>query len=201
MTENWLDTDEVDDVAGSLREAVRSVRAAQTDPQAWKWVALALHSALQGACICHLTTSATPIGVVTKSNEREWLAYFEQSRIDRRLKQPKTCLMNLPDLLKEIRKPYSAGDRRNTEGINLDDAELAWLDRFHKKVRNQFIHFAPMGWSIELSGIPRISILVTRIIEDILLIGYGFRHQELSKQKDMQDALKILASLNWPIQP
>src|SRR6478672_10453369 len=99
----WLRTDEADDVAGSVRHAICSVRLAADDPQAWKWVALALHSSLQGACVCHLTTTAPPLGAVTQRNATEWLAYHEERRINSDAKPPRTRLMELPELLKAAR--------------------------------------------------------------------------------------------------
>jgi hypothetical protein len=71
--ETWIRTDEAEDVAGSLRHALHAATLVNADPQAWKWVALALHSGLQGACVCHLTTTAAPVGAVAERNAGEWL--------------------------------------------------------------------------------------------------------------------------------
>ena len=184
-TELWVRTDEAEDVAASIRHALRSLSVVEADDQEWKWVALALHSALQGACVCHLVTTASPMGAVTERNAKEWSGYFEASRIDPNLDAPDTYLMTLPDLLKAIRKPRSAGDSSNAEGVSLSDVEFEWLKRFHDTIRNQFIHFAPMGWSIEVSGIPNVGALVARIIREILYIGWAFRNQDF----DWKDAL------------
>ena len=178
-TELWIRTDETEDVAASLRHALKSLSFVEADDQAWKWVALALHSALQGACVCHLVTTASPVGAVTERNAKEWLDYFEASRIDPKLVSPQTYLMTLPDLLKTVRKPRSAGDASNPEGVTLTDSELEWLKHFHDVIRNQFIHFEPLGWSIEVSGIPKVGVLIARIIREILDMGWAFRHQEL----------------------
>ncbi len=198
MAGNWIETDEAEDVAGSIRHVICSAQLADEDCQAWKWVAMALHSALQGACVCHLTTTATPVGAVTKRNAGQWLAYFEDRRTDPAAKRPKTQLMGLPDLLKAVRKPHSAGDRSNVNGIVITDSELSWLRRFHEDIRNQFVHFEPMGWSIEVSGLPEIATLVARIIGEMLHIGYAFRHQDLAQREKMQRSLRALASLDWP---
>jgi hypothetical protein len=159
---------------------------------------MALHSALQGACVCHLTTTAAPVGAVTRRNTGEWLAYFENSRTNPNTKPPKTHLMGLPDLLTAVRKPYSAGDRSNAAGVAITESELCWLRRFHKDIRNQFVHFEPMGWSIEVSGIPEIAKLVARIIEEIFRIGWAFRHQDFAQREGMQRSLHTLALIEWP---
>lgn len=196
--ETWIRTDEAEDVAGSLRHALHAATLVDTDPQAWKWVALALHSALQGACVCHLTTTAAPVGAVTERNAGEWLTYFEVSRNDPSAVAPKTHLMALPDLLKTVRKPHSAGDRSNDDGIAITDAEFAWLTRLHHTVRNQFVHFAPMGWSIEVSGMPAAAALVARIIGDIAVIGWAFRYQDKLWRQAFADDLAALSRPDWP---
>lgn len=197
MPEYWISTDEASDVAGSIRHILRVGEFTDVDPQSWKWLALALHSALQGACVCHLTTSFTPIGAVTQRNATAWLAFHEERRTNPAAKPPKTDLMSLPDLLKAARKPHSAGDQSNAVGVQLSDAEFNWLRRFHNDIRNQFVHFAPMGWSIDVSGIPELAKLVARIIEEILSIGYAFRHQDSEWRLEMQRALQILATDDW----
>jgi len=123
--ELWIDTDEAEDVAGSIRHVERCMSLVSQDEQTWKWISLALHSAIQGACICHLVTMAAPIGVVTEKNAGKGLKYFEESRNNPHVEPPETYIMPLPDLLKSVRKPFSAGDRSNAKGIQINDQELA----------------------------------------------------------------------------
>lgn len=189
----WLDTDEAEDVAASIRHALRAWQFISTDVQAWKWVALALHSALQGACVCHVVTTAVPVGAVTKKNAGEWLAYFEVSRSDPEARPPKTFLLALPDLLKRVRKPHSAGDRSNGAGVTILDSELRWLCHFHEEIRNQFSHFEPRGWSIEVSGIPNLAKLIARIIGDILDLGWAFRHKDEDWKIALSESLSALS--------
>lgn len=199
MAESWIRTDESDDVAGSIRHVLLVSRFVKEDPLAWKWILLALHSALQGACVCHLTTTFTPVGAVTEKNAFEWLQYIDASRTNPNAKPPKTYLMALPDLLKAVRKPNSAGDRSNSVGIEISDAELRWLHRFHNDVRNQFVHFEPRGWSLEISGVPELAKLITRIIEEILGVGWAFRYQKPQNRETMLRNLREIALIEWAI--
>jgi hypothetical protein len=195
--EYYVRTDEAEDVAASLRHVLACRQLTSSDPHAWKWVVLALHSALQGACVCHLVTTASPVGAVTEKNAGEWLRFIEASRTDPDAKRPRTSLLPLSDLLKRIRKPYSAGDRSNTDGIPISDAELNWLLRFHNDLRNQFVHFEPMGWSLEVSGIPDLARLIARILGDILNLGWAFRHQNDEWREDVRTSLHALSSSEW----
>ena len=177
---SWLQTDEAEDVAGSIRHCIASLQLAASDEQAFKWVLLSLHSALQGACVCHLATTFPPIGVATRANEAEWLKWAEDSRATPDLPQPKTYVAKLPELLKRIRRPHSAGDRSNATGIGLSDTDLQWWTRIHGAIRNQFTHFAPRSWSIELSGISGLVFLTTRLISEMCDASWAFRHQDES---------------------
>lgn len=188
----WVRIDEAEDVSASVRHALRCFQLISDDEQAWKWVALALHSALQGACVCHLVTTASPVGAVTERNSREWLDYFERLD-DPNVRPPKTYLRPLPDLLNAIREPLSAGDRSNSVGVHLTDQELAWLRRFHDQVRNQFVHFEPMGWSLEVSGVPQLAKLIARLIEEMLDVGWAFRHRGNDWRLALRADLALLA--------
>lgn len=196
MTEQWVKTDEAEDVAGSIRHALRVATFLQEDPQAWKWVMLALHSALQGACVCHLTTTAAPVGALTKQNTVEWLKFLEQR--DPEAQAPKTYLMGLPDMLKAVRKPHSAGDCSNDTGILISDVELTWLRDLHGEVRNQFVHFEPMGWSIEVSGVPEFARTVARILSEMLDMGWAFRHLSALGRAAFSRNLTELTEIEWP---
>ncbi|WP_234791118.1 hypothetical protein [Agrobacterium rubi] len=191
--------DEAEDVAGSIRHVLRAATFVNDDPLTWKWVVLTLHSALQGACVCHLTTTTAPVGAVTERNASEWLTYFEASPTNPNLRPPKTHLKGLPDLLLAVRSSNSACDNSYTAGVEISESELNWLGHFHKNMRNQFVHFEPMGWSIEVSGIPEIAKVVARIIGEILQIKWASRHQDTVQREEMQRNLRVLASIEWPV--
>ena len=192
----YVTTNETEDVAGSIRHALRCAEMVSEDPQAWKWGILALHSALQGACICHLTTTA---GLGAVQNKEEWLSYLNTPDEEKDKKRPETRLMALPDLLKAVRKQGSSGGSSNGEAISINDNELTWLQRIHKEIRNQFIHFEPMGWRIEVSGIPSLAQLTARIIKDIHGRGWAFRHLDPVKKEIMILDLERLAKSTWSI--
>jgi hypothetical protein len=182
-------------VAGSVRHCIASYSLVENDEQAWKWVALSLHSALQGACVCHVVTTFVPVGAVTSKNAGEWIAYMESARSDSEAKPPSIKLLNLPDLLKKVRKPRSAGNAGNSDGGPITDSEMHWLRRFHEQIRNEFTHFSPKGWSIEISGIPALTELIVRIISSIDEIGWAFRHENEAWRSELRSDLRTLANL------
>jgi hypothetical protein len=132
-----------------------------------------------------LTKTAAPLGAVTNSNAKEWINYFDESRVSQNIKSPDTKLMNLPDLLKAVRKCGSAGGSTISNLVEMSDIELVWLSRIHFEIRNQFVHFAPQAWSIGISGGPQIGRIIARIIKDIHDCGWAFRHLNQSKKDAM----------------
>lgn len=192
---NWLETDAAKDVVGSVRHALRCAQSAQEDAQEYKWLLLALHSALQGGCVCHLTTIAEPIGAVGAKNAEEWLRYYNGAGTNPVARPPRTQLMNLPDLLKTVRLSNSSQAYRG-EPIEISDEELEWLIRFHRDFRNQFTHFEPRGWVIDLSGVTALARLIARIVTDILDRGWAFRHLDVKDSESLRGALLQLASIS-----
>lgn len=151
---------------------------------------------LQGACVCHLTTTFSPVGAVTDRNAAEWLEWYERSRSDPEARPPKAHLMDLPALLKEIRKPGAQGGGEHFAEIALADKELDWLRRFHTELRNQFVHFSPQGWSIEISGLPGLAAVAARIIAAVLDAGWGFRHKDLAWRTMLRSDLSEMSDIS-----
>ena len=195
MDDQMLRTDEAEDVAGSIRHALLSLSNTDHDPQSWKWALLALHSALQGACVCHLITTATPIGVVSEKDAAKWVAFFHAFRNDSRTREPNTHVMALPELLAAIRVPKSAGDRSNVSGVQLREEEFQFLEYIHTEIRNEFVHFKPLGWSIEVSGITDLAKLVARIVREIEGFGWAFRHKDAAWRNALLVDLKKLEGI------
>ena len=54
----YVEIDECQDVLVSLDHCVICLGLVEPSPGAWKWVILPLHSALQGAMVCHLSGTA-----------------------------------------------------------------------------------------------------------------------------------------------
>jgi hypothetical protein len=52
-----------------------------------------------------------------------------------------------------------------------------------------------MGWSLEVSGIPGIAAVATRIITEIADVGWAFRHQDARWLADMRESLLRLPGL------
>ena len=122
-------------------------------PQEWKWAILACHSALQGIFICALS-GTDGIGCLDNRSITRVHEWLEESRTDAEAKPPRERVADLPSLL----------DR--THDVNFmswyggapvpNDADADRDIRSLNDIRNQFTHFPPMSWSIEVTGLPRL---------------------------------------------
>ena len=143
-------------------------------------------------------TTAAPVGATTKINTAEWLAYFSVCEVGT-TSPPATRIAELPELLKLIRRKGSAGDNSQGSEIRLKDSTFQWWKRIHDRTRNQFVHFAPMSWSLELSGIPELIVETVRIIREIDEKGWAFRHMVPEWRHDLRTLLSRLDSvaMSW----
>lgn len=148
----YLRTDEVRELVEALRQVATQLVAARTDNYAWKWAIIAMQNALQNAIV--LTISGTDqLGALSKKAAREWMEAYEQDRAD----YPEPWLASFLEL-------YGRMKQRTHFSTSTDaDRDIERLVKF----RNDFIHFTPKGWSIELAGLPRILQNALAVVEHL----------------------------------
>jgi len=175
---DYMRTNEFTDVQSSLRMVVNTLHLVPSDPSYWKWVILAAHSAVQGACVCLLTRTDGG-GALSKQNEREWIDFHQlgtQKAItensganwilgDR--KTPDTFIAPLPVLLRRLPKEFRVEipDKPNVVATGLRNQDF---QRLHK-IRNKFTHFESIHMSLEVAGLPRIIGEAISLIERIVV--------------------------------
>jgi len=165
----WLRTNEAVEAVVSLETVCEQLPKVIDEPHYWKWVIIALHNGLQGFMVLALKGS-DGLNVLTEESEKEWRAAFE--RDDGVLPQPK--LDNFLKLYKKIksgRKTYEEqmktggllygkpSDRMHMYGRSQPFKPEGTQSESVKKLnqlRNEFIHFLPKGWSLEVSGLPQV---------------------------------------------
>jgi hypothetical protein len=148
----WVRFSEYDDVLASTDLLALVAPSLKATPTNWKWMILAAHSGLQGAIVCAIKDS-TGTNILTKKSAAAVLAWLDKPEGDR----PPQYLDNCPALLSKYRKKYPH--------IYITVEQLKDLRILHNEFRNNFTHFAPMQWSIEAAGLPRIVIAALNIIE------------------------------------
>lgn len=168
----WLRTNEIEQFIGALEFAVELLPSTLTDTSRWKWEIVALHNALQGVFVCALGGADTA-GVSflsEKSGARIWRWLDVTSRTQPEVAPPDERLAEILILFDRVKSSaYLQDPLRSSEQIDADVKRL-------NNLRNDFIHFIPRSWSLELSGMPRIIGSVHSCIEHLALHFPTFNH-------------------------
>lgn len=155
----WLRTDEREDAVCSLEWALALARRVDGEPHVWKWTILALHNAAQGYMVLALTKGN---GLLTLRPRiaKKWMEAYE-GRGD----FPTEKLDEFLELYAKVKQSAYFSSPFAASGAQ--DKSIARLN----SLRNDFVHFTPKGWSIELSGLPGMVDHVTDLAEWATLHG------------------------------
>ena len=144
----YLRTNEETEVANALRFAARLSSELQADPTYWRWIIVAVHNAAQGMMVLSLRHGN---GFLTLTDE-----CFKETLQAHKCNQtpPPQRLDTYLNLYKKVKSPNTGQIGSNkrfcpkaTQGISI---------RRLNALRNDFSHFTPMHWSLELDGLPQI---------------------------------------------
>jgi hypothetical protein len=143
MKDNWLHTDEKADLIASLAMLDVALGQIANDLATWKWVVIATHSALQSAIACHLGAIGNSLLVAKQEDAEAWLKAHEDGT-----PYPEMMMDSFPNLYDKLKHQEIFGYKfvpRGTQGRSIKKIN---------EYRNEFIHFMPKGWSLEVSGLP-----------------------------------------------
>lgn len=149
MGEKWLITDSFVETASALETLADELQRVITDPYRWKWAILALHSGLQGMMVLALQSSHG-LHVLRPKDTARWLEAHEKGG-------PYPADLKLDDFLRLYKKIKSDmmliyGHSLKFQPTGTQGGSVKFLNR----LRNQFVHFTPMVWELELEGLPAI---------------------------------------------
>jgi hypothetical protein len=148
----WLRTDEYEEIRDTLRACRHFLVLAKSDITYWKWVFIALHNAVQG-CMVVALTGTDRFGARNPEQERRWReAYAHREELPREEEKLLSFLKLYEKIKKEGTLQSASVKRFDPQGSQ--DASMKKLN----EVRNEFIHFTPMGWALDLSGADRVVI-------------------------------------------
>jgi hypothetical protein len=145
-SDDYIRFDEFEDVVASVELVARLGPLPDDNSLRCKWMIVAAHSALQGAMVCALFDSA---------------AYLESVSVSKKTAQQAAELGLPPEWITEDRLvKFAVLLQRCVAGntfcdpLVLTPQQRASILRLHKEFRNNFLHFAPLGWSIPKTVLP-----------------------------------------------
>jgi hypothetical protein len=155
MSEIWLRTDEREDAIASLKLFIDAVYKVNSDVFYWKWAIVSLHSAIQSVMAFHLGFG-NDLLVMSQEDAEAWLEAHESGAA-----YPETKMDGFLNLYKKTKKHEILGFKFVPTGQQGSSIKrLNWF-------RNEFVHFMPKGWSIEMSGMPGICIDCLKIMKSL----------------------------------
>jgi hypothetical protein len=150
MGEKWLITDESVETVSALEVFAEELLRVQQNPYRWKWVIVALHSGLQGMMVLALQSSHG-LHVLRPEDASWWLEAHERGG-------PYPDDLKLDDFLNLYKKVksdrmlmYDHSQKFHPKGTQGGSVKLL------NRLRNEFVHFTPRVWALELEGLPAMS--------------------------------------------
>jgi hypothetical protein len=157
--DRYYRTDEEAEAADALLAALRFSRDIGSNLRQWRWTIIALHNAVQGFMVLSLRHGNGLLALSPKCMVA-WLNAYEA----RTGRYPEEKLDTYLGLYAKVKSA-----NHGAVGGNLRFAPRGSQGRSIRKLdelRNNFIHFTPKGWSLEVSGLPRI------VLDSLSLVAF-----------------------------
>jgi hypothetical protein len=153
----YLRTNEHEEAVRSLEYAAVQASLITNDPYNWKWVLISMHNAVQGFMVLSLWNGNGLLSL-RPDVAAKWLKANESGA-----SYPAEWLDSFLNLYRKVKDQTSfhvvgAGPFCAT---GTHDKSMERLNEF----RNEFIHFTPKGWSLELAGLPSICLDALDLIQ------------------------------------
>lgn len=170
FTDKYLRLTEETNALDYLERAGEFIGQTMTDHRAWKWVVLALHGALYGFAIsaCKSSDYQSVVKVTKKGHER---------------------LITLDEALQMCKNRIWMGSLYGGIPLVLTMSQADSIRRLKETLRNSFEHYIPSGWSIELHGLPRISMDVLDVIRFLAVETFRYQHLTQAQRKRIKSII------------
>ncbi len=185
----YLRTDEEAETANAVMMAAQFADRAHEDPHLWRWIIVAMHNAAQGAMVLSLR-HGNGLLALTDECYAPWMQAYE--RHETPPPEKLDSYLNLYKKVKHSQWGQVGGNKRFIpNGSEGQDIKLL------NSLRNDFIHFTPKGWSLEVDGLPRICLSASRLISFLALETQNvFWHAVESRSLLEQSLAAFTGSMN-----
>jgi hypothetical protein len=155
--ETWLETDESEEAIAALEFLAELASTLRSNIRRWKWVIIVTHNAVQCFMVIALRQSdgRGPI-------RDDIMAKIIQAQAKDEV-PPTEKLDDFMELYKKIKTPsrmQKYGQSKHFTSTKDQDRAIKMLH----DLRNEFLHFTPKGWSLEVSGGPHLCLQCLEII-------------------------------------
>lgn len=185
----YLRTDEEFEAANAMQMATKFASNLAEDLHLWRWVIIALHNAAQGIMVLSLR-HGNGLLALTDESYSAWMAAYAKN-----VTPPPEKLDNYLNLYKKVKHKEWGQVSGNTRFVPVG-TEGGDIKRLNS-LRNEFIHFTPKGWSLEVDGLPRIALATARLISFLALQTQNvFWHSPEARQRLLESLETFTMSMH-----
>ena len=170
IREKWLRFTAETNALDYLDRAGKFIQQTASDIKAWKWVILALHGALYGFAIC-----------ACRSTSHENIIYRMKNGIER--------LITLDKALLICQDSEWMGTLYGGKPLVLTESQKYSIKILKKSLRNNFEHFKPKGWSIEIHGLPGMSMDILDVVRFLSVETFRYQHLNPTQRRRIKSII------------
>ena len=170
IREKWLRFTVETNALDFLEQAGKFIKLTESDIKAWKWVILALHGALYGFAIC-----------ACRSTSGE--------NIIRRTKKGAKRLITLDEALSICQNRNCMGTLYGGKPLELTDNQEYSIKILKQSLRNNFEHYIPKGWSMEIHGLPSIAMNILDVIRFLSIETFRYQHLNQTQRRRIKSII------------
>jgi hypothetical protein len=160
----WLRIEEHTNAFNYLEMVKYFFSVTESNVYYWKWVMISLHGAIYGFAVSSIRGTNSE-SVVLKTRKGERLISFNQA-----LKRCQNKLWMQYALLNKV--------------LVLNSSQNDSIRKMKDIFRNEFMHFKPKGWSIEIHDFPIIALDCLEVLRFLGIQAYsGYRHNQNKQRK------------------
>ncbi len=165
----WMRYDEQTNALDYLEKCYHFIKTVDKERQNWKWVIITLHSAIYGFAIsaCRGTNSDSVIQRTKRGHER---------------------LIDFDEALKRCQDPNWMRVNIDYKYYRLSNQQKESIRILHKVFRNNFEHFTPKSWSIEIHDMPTMILDCFDVVKNLVVysdVGWRLKIGKLRKAKSI----------------
>ena len=169
----YLNVSEESNALDYLEQACAHIQRTADDKMAWKWVVLCLHGALYGFAVC-AAKGTNAEATVTKTNGK---------------------LLDFSDAIKRCQNAKRMKMTVFSQPLVLTRNQKNSVKRLHEVFRNQFIHYKPKLWFIEIHDFPLIALYGLEVIQFLALETGNYTHLSLSEKHKIKTLM--FRTMRW----
>jgi hypothetical protein len=170
--------------------ADRGIKETESDPLQWFFVIVDLHRALNCALVAALRGTAG-IGAYSVKLRREWLNFFEESRV-REVSPPIND--RVEPFLQLLERAQQPSPDLMGEPLVLTSEEKDDLDKLNF-IRDNVEHVKATAWYVEVAGLPRICRSVAHALNQLFSLPPVYMHLEDSELTAAREAIHRIMEL------